>query len=266
MEEHILSHLSSDYPWKEHFHYLEETDSTNDQLKKMARQGAPHGTVLIADRQSSGHGRMGRSFHSPGGMGIYFSILLRPQCTPGQLMHLTCATAVAMCDAVEKAAGFRPGIKWTNDLVYKKRKLGGILTELGFSSNGSVDYAIIGIGINCCQKERDFAEDIRHIAASLSMVTGKEIDRGNIAAAMMDALFQMDQILLTQRDDILNRYRKDCITIGQEVSVLRVGEEVRHGTAVDMDNHGALVVEFADGHREAINSGEVSIRGMYGYL
>ncbi len=266
MKEQILSLLSKEYPWKEHFHWLEETDSTNDRLKAMARQGAPHGTVLIADRQSGGHGRMGRSFHSPGGVGIYFSILLRPQCAPGELMHLTCATAVAMCNAVEAAAGFRPGIKWTNDLVHQKRKLGGILTELGLSAKGTVDYAIIGIGINCCQQQADFAEDIRQIAGSLSMVTGRKIDRAQVAAAMMEALWQMDKMLLTEKARILKAYQNDCITIGQEVSLLQVGKEVRHGKAVDMDDEGALIVAFADGHRETVNSGEVSVRGMYGYL
>jgi len=209
---------------------------------------------------------MGRSFHSPGGMGIYFSILLRPQCSPSELMHLTCATAVAMCDAVQAAAGFRPGIKWTNDLVYQKRKLGGILTELGLGAKGTVDYAIIGIGINCCQQEEDFAPEIRGIAASLAMVTGRTIDRAKVAAAMMDALFRMDQILLPQKADLLNRYRRNCITIGQEISLLRVGEAVRHGRAVDMDDAGALIVEFSDGSVETVNSGEVSVRGMYGYL
>ena len=266
MKETILSLVSPEYPWKNYFHWLEETGSTNDDLKVLARKGAPHGTVLIADRQSGGHGRMGRSFHSPGGVGIYFSILLRPQCSPGQLMHLTCATAVAMCDAVEAAAGFRPGIKWTNDLVCGKRKLGGILTELGLSANGTVDYAIIGIGINCCQKEEDFAPEIQGIAASLSMVTERDIDRTKVAAAMMDSLHKMDTILLTEKAAILDRYRRDCITIGQEISLLRVGEEVRHGKAVDMDDEGALLVAFPDGHTETVNSGEVSVRGMYGYL
>ena len=266
MKEQILSLVSSGYPWKGRFHWLEETGSTNDDLKRLAKQGAPHGTVLIADRQRGGHGRMGRSFHSPGGVGIYFSILLRPQCRPEELMHLTCATAVAMCDAVEASAGFRPGIKWTNDLVCGKQKLGGILTELGLSSKGTVDYAIIGIGINCRQKEADFPEEIRGIAASLSMVTGKDIDRAKVAAAMMDALHRMDSLLLRAKAEILDRYRHDCITIGQEVSLLRVGDPVRHGRAVDMDDEGALIVEFEDGHREAVNSGEVSVRGMYGYL
>ena len=266
MKEQILSLLSREYPWKDHFQWLEETDSTNDQLKKLARQGAPHGTVLIADRQTGGHGRMGRSFHSPGGVGIYFSILLRPSCAPGELMHLTCATAVAMCEAVEVATGLRPGIKWTNDLVAGKRKLGGILTELGLSGTGSVDYAVIGIGINCRQSREDFPEEIRDIAASLAMVTGKDIDRARVAAAMMEALHRMDRQLLTEKAAILDRYRENCITIGQEVSLLRVGEPVRHGRALDMDQDGGLIVAFSDGHTETVSSGEVSVRGMYGYV
>ena len=129
-----------------------------------------------------------------------------------------------------------------------------------------VDYAIIGIGINCCQTEADFPEELRNIAASLSMVTGKTVDRAKVAAAMMEALFRMSGNLLTEKASVLERYRQDCITIGQEISLLRVGEPVRHGKAVDMDEEGGLIVEFPEGHRETVNSGEVSIRGMYGYL
>ena len=265
MKEHIFNSLPRNYPWKEHFHYLEETDSTNTRIKNMAKDGAPHGTVLIADRQTGGHGRLGRSFHSPGGVGIYMSILLRPDCKPAQLLHLTCATAVAMCDAVEKAAGFRPGIKWTNDLVSGKRKLGGILTELGFTSSGTVDYAVIGIGINCCQRLSDFAPDIRDIAGSLSMITGTETDRAKVAAAMMEALHEMSETLLTGKEAMLERYRADCITVGQDISLVR-SDEVRHGHAVDVDESGSLVVRFGDGHTEAVSSGEVSVRGMYGYV
>ena len=265
MYQQILSALPDDYPWKEHFTYFSEIDSTNDRLKLLARQGAPHGTVLIADRQTGGHGRLGRNFHSPAGVGIYLSILLRPDCAPGALMHLTCATAVAMCDAVEHAAGFRPGIKWTNDLVFGKRKLGGILTELGLSPKGRVEYAIIGIGINCCQKPEDFPEDIRSIAGSLSMVSGAEISRAKVAAAMMNALRQLDQTLLQEKTSMLEQYRRDCITVGKDISLLR-GDKIRHGHAVTVDDEGALVVLFPDGHTEAVNSGEVSVRGMYGYL
>lgn len=265
MKEQILKNLSPEYPWKEHFHFFSELDSTNDRLKAMARQGAPHGTVLLADRQTGGHGRMGRTFLSPEGMGVYLSILLRPSCAPADLMHLTCATGVAMCEAVEQAARFRPSIKWTNDLVYGKRKLGGILTELGLNPKGGVDYAIIGIGINCCQAETDFAPEIRDIAGSLSMAAGREIDRSQVAAAMMDALCRMSGNLLSGKAWLLDQYRKDCITVGQDISLLR-GEEVRHGHAVDVDDNGALVVAFPDGSVEAVNSGEVSVRGMYGYV
>lgn len=265
MKNAILSQLSSQYPWKEHFQWFDEIDSTNDHLKRIARQGAAHGTVVIADHQTGGHGRRGRTFLSPEGVGIYLSLLIRPNCSVNDLMHLTCATAVAMCEAVEEAAGFRPGIKWTNDLVHGKRKLGGILTELGFTPQGQVDYAIIGVGINCCQQEEDFHPEIRHMAGSLAMVTGTPIDRSRVAASMMDALYRMDQILLSRKEDILNRYRQNCITLNQEVSLVR-GDEVRHGFALSVDEEGALVVRFADGHTEAVNSGEVSVRGMYGYL
>lgn len=265
MHEQILSRLPENYPWKNRLFFFPELDSTNDRLKQLARQGAPHGTVLLADRQTGGHGRMGRSFHSPGGAGIYLSLLLRPECAPRELMHLTCAAAIAMCDAVEASAGFRPGIKWTNDLVFGKRKLGGILTELGLSPQGRVDYAIIGIGVNCCQTAEDFPGELRDMAGSLSMASGRPIDRAATAAAMLEALQAMDTELLTGRDRLLARYREDCVTLGKEISLLR-GDSVRHGRALDVDENGALVVAYPDGTLEAVNSGEVSIRGMYGYL
>ena len=265
MKEQILSHLSPQYPWKAHFQFFPSIGSTNDHLRALARAGAPEGTVLVADCQTGGRGRRGRSFHSPEGAGIYMSILLRPNCLPAELLHLTCAAGTAMCDAVEAAAGFRPGIKWTNDLVFGKRKLGGILTELGFTPQGGVDYAIIGIGINCCQTEQDFPEDIRAIAGSLAMAAGREIERAKVAAAMMDALHIMANRLLTEKMQILNRYRRDCITVNQEVVLVR-GEEKRYGFALDIDEEGALVVRFSDGSTESVSSGEISVRGMYGYV
>ena len=265
MKEQILSHLSPQYPWKAHFQFFPSIGSTNDHLRTLARAGAPEGTVLVADCQTGGRGRRGRSFHSPEGAGIYMSILLRPNCLPAELLHLTCAAGTAMCDAVEAAAGFRPGIKWTNDLVFGKRKLGGILTELGFTPQGGVDYAIIGIGINCCQTEQDFPEEIRAIAGSLAMAAGREIERAKVAAAMMDALHIMANRLLTEKTQILNRYRRDCITVNQEVVLVR-GEEKRYGFALDIDEEGALVVRFSDGSTESVSSGEISVRGMYGYV
>ena len=261
----ILSHLSADYPWKDRLHYFESIGSTNDYLKDLARQGAPHGAVCIAARQTAGHGRMGRTFHSPGGLGIYLSILLRPNCAPTQLMHLTCAAAVAMCNAVENASGLRPGIKWTNDLVWGRKKLGGILTEMGLSPKGTVDWCLIGIGINCCHKQEDFPEELRSIATSLDQVTGFHTEPAQLAAAMLEALAAMDERLLTDKANLLDQYRLDCVTVGQEISVVR-GNEVRHGTALSIDDEGALVVSYGDGSTETVNSGEVSIRGMYGYV
>lgn len=265
MKEQILQLVSSEYPWGDRFCFLPQVDSTNDYLKKRAAGGAPHGTAALSDYQTGGHGRRGRSFLSPPGVGLYLSILLRPACPPTQLMHLTCAAGVAMCNAIEEGVGFRPGIKWTNDIVYGRRKLGGILTELRLNAKGLVDYAIVGIGINCCQRLQDFPPEIREMAGSLSMVTGQEIDRFRVAAAELDALYDMSVRLLTEQDALISQYRKDCITIGQDISLVR-GEEVRHGKALDVDDAGALVVLFPDGHTEAINSGEVSVRGMYGYV
>lgn len=255
--------MPGNHPWREQIIWFDTIDSTNTRAKQMAAQGAVHGTVLIADRQTGGRGRMGRSFQSPAGCGVYMSVILRLDCAPQELMHLTCATAVAACEAVEHSAGVRPGIKWTNDLVYGKRKIAGILTEL--VTVGTQCCAIIGIGVNCRQEEADFSEDIRGMAGSLRMVTGHEIDRAKVAAALIEAFSRMDGTLLTGKEEMLDSYRSGCITLGKDISLLR-GEEVRYGHAVSVDGEGALVVRFADGHTEAVNSGEVSVRGMYGYI
>ena len=261
----VLTCLPSDSPWRDSILYFDTIDSTNTKAKELAAQGAPHGTVLLADRQSGGRGRMGRSFHSPGGKGIYLSVILRPHCQAAQLMHLTCATAVAACDAIEFAENLRPGIKWTNDLVFGKKKLGGILTELSLCPDGSVEYAVVGLGINCSQMHQDFPQEIRSIATSLSAAVGHPVDRDKIAASLILHLQQTMDTALTQKCAIMDRYRRDCITIGKEISVCSP-TLVRHGTAIGVDDNGALLVTFPDGHTEAVNSGEVSIRGMYGYL
>lgn len=263
MKEQILTYLPTDSAWQENLIWFDSVDSTNTRAKAMAILGVPHGTVLIADHQTLGRGRSGRSFQSPAGKGIYMSVILRQRCPMEQLMHLTCAAAVAMCDAVEAAAGIRPGIKWTNDLVCGNRKVAGILTELVTTPGETA--AIVGIGINCCQTQADFDPEIRSFAGSLSMATGAGVDRARLAAAMITALEKMDEKLLTDKENILSRYRADCITVGSDVSLVR-GDEVRHGHAFGVDDDGALLVGFPDGHTEAVNSGEVSIRGMYGYV
>ena len=266
MKNQILSHFTTACPWRDTLYWYDTIDSTNTKAKALAKEGAPHGTVLIAGHQSGGRGRLGRSFSSPMGMGVYLSVILRPNCPGEDLMHLTCAAAVAMCNAVEKAAGFRPGIKWTNDLLYGKRKLGGILTELCPNpSTGRIDAAIVGIGINCCQTEADFPPEIRDMAISLSAATGKPVSPAHLAGAMIESLVDMDRALLVKKEDILENYRKDCITLGQDIVLVR-GDETAYGTAVDLDAEGGLIVRFRDGSVKTVTSGEVSIRGMYGYL
>lgn len=263
MRSEILSYLPEEHPWRERIHWFPSIDSTNTQARGMALAGAPDGTVLFADHQTGGRGRMGRSFQSPQGLGIYMSVLLRFDCPPQQLMHLTCATAVAACDAVEQAVGIRPRIKWTNDLVLGKRKLAGILTEL--VTTPDTTCAIIGIGINCNHSPEDLSPEIRSFAGSLAMATGCPVDRARLSAALVERLQTMGTTLLSEKAELLRRYAADCVTLGQDISVLR-GESVRHGHALGIDGDGALLVRYSDGTQEAVQSGEVSIRGMYGYI
>ena len=236
----IIRRLLGDCPWQ--LNLFCEVESTNTLLKKMAAAGAPAGTVVIADRQTGGRGRLGRSFLSPGGMGVYLSALIRPDCAPTELMHLTCA------------------------VVVENRKLGGILTELGLDpQTGRVDYAVLGIGINCGQTEADFDESIRAMATSVRMVTGREADRELLIAEMVRALEAMDRELLNGPAALLDRYRRDCITLGQAVSIVR-GDEVRHARALDIDAEGGLIVRYDSGETGTVTSGEVSVRGLYGYI
>ena len=261
MKHDILSHLPGDFPWQ--VHWFDTIDSTNDRAKAIADQGAPHGTVLIAGHQTKGRGRMGRTFCSPKGQGLYLSVILRPDQRAHELMHLTCGVGVAVCDAIETVTGYRPGIKWINDLVADGKKLGGILTELSVDpKSGTVRYAIIGIGINCSQKQADFPAEIQDIAISLESVTGQKAESTALAAAIIQSLYKMNP---AAKEESLAAYKKDCITLGKEIVVLQ-NEEKRYGTAIGIDKDGSLLVTFRDGTTQAVNSGEVSIRGMYGYV
>lgn len=209
---------------------------------------------------------MGRTFQSPSGMGVYLSVILRPQCKPQDIMHLTCAAAVAMCHAVEDVTGVLPGIKWINDLIWERKKLGGILTELSVDpQTGLTDYAVVGIGINCCQQPQHFPPELRSMAASLSMAAGKDIPPEVLAAAMICRLAQMDKDLIVKKSQIMAFYQKNCVTLGKDVSVHRA-DQIRYGKALALDSDGSLLVAFSDGTTETVNAGEVSIRGMYGYL
>ena len=263
MLSHIQQHLA-DHPWCDRVHWYDEIGSTNDLARQMAWKGCPSGTCILAGKQTNGHGRMGRSFSSPDGMGVYLSCILRPNCKPEQLMHRTCAAAVAAADAVKDAAGVDCGIKWTNDLVVGTKKLGGILTALQIDPNtGLVSAAILGIGINCLQSKGDFPPELRDMATSLAMHT-KRCDPAALAAALIRRLQQMDG-QLREKKQIMASYKARCVTLGKEVSWL-AGDTLHHGTALDLDENGGLVLQLSDGTTKIAAFGEVSIRGMYGYL
>ncbi len=263
MKELILSHLSAECPWRDTLHWYSQIDSTNTRAKQLAKEGAPHGTVLVAHTQTAGRGRMGRSFCSPAGAGVYLSVILRPDCPPDKLLHLTCAAAVAAREAVEKVSGIAPSIKWTNDLVVDGRKLGGILTELGLDARGMAEFAIIGVGINCCQQEADFPEELQGLATSL-VALGSDTAPAVLAAALIESLWQMSERLLTDKKALIAAYRAHCMTLGQDVALLR-GDTREYGQALDLDEDGGLIVRFSDGQVRTVTSGEISVRGMYGY-
>ncbi len=265
MKETILKLLPTECPWGDTLYWYDETDSTNTRLKELARSGAPSGTVVVAGCQSAGRGRLGRSFHSPEGLGLYLSVLLRPGCRPEELMHLTCAAAVAVCDGIEGVTGVRPGVKWINDLVLSRRKLGGILTELSVDpKTGLVDYAIIGIGINCRHRGEDFPPELQDIATSFHM-EGLDMAPAPLAAALITALHRMDGKLFSEKSAVMTQYRRDCITLGQEITICRFDTR-QSARALDVDEDGALVAVLPDGTVQHVASGEVSVRGLYSYI
>ena len=265
MKETILNHLPTECPWRDTLYWYSATDSTNTRLKELAKAGAAHGTVVVAGQQRAGRGRLGRSFHSPEGLGLYLSLLLRPGCRPEEMMHLTCAAGVAVCDGIEAVTHVRPGIKWINDLVLRRRKLGGILTELSVDpKTGLVDYAIVGIGINCRHRSEDFPPELHDIATSFRMEQ-MDVEPSVLAASIIEALCRMDPILLTKKSPIMAQYRKDCITLGQEITICRFDSR-QSARALDVDENGALVAELPDGSVQHVASGEVSVRGLYSYI
>lgn len=241
-------------------------DSTNNYAKKLADEGAPHGTVIITEQQTGGRGRLGKSFSSPAGKGLYLSCLLRPELPPMEVVNLTAWTAVALCDAIEQVIGERPGIKWTNDIILRGRKLCGILTEMGLEAeSGQLQYVVVGTGINVSQSKEDFGEELTPIAISLEQALGRKIRRAELAAAVIRSLDQMVQDFPAQKNSYLERYRVDCLTTGHEVRLIQKGES-RTAFAQSIDEDFALVVRWSDGTPETITAGDVSVRGLLGYV
>jgi len=238
--------------------FVEQTDSTNNALKTMAYEGAEHGTVLIAAAQTAGKGRRGRSFISPKG-GLYFSALYYPDCAPDRISSVTASAALAACRAVKSVCGAESRIKWPNDLVLNGKKLCGILTEAGVT--GERLFVIIGIGINVNTVPEEFSAT----ATSLCTETGRDTDIMELAAALARELDLAYMLWRSDASEELEEYRRLCLNLGREVAV-HSAEGERTALAVDIGSDFSLRVRYDDGEEESVRSGEVSVRGLYGYV
>ena len=245
---------------------LDTVDSTNNEVKRRVVQGAPEGLTVIADQQTGGRGRRGRVFVSPPG-GLYVSVLLRPDAGLRELMWLTAWSGVALCDGIERCCGVRPGIKWTNDIILNGRKVCGILTELGMEGESArSQYVVVGAGINVSQTEADFGPEVAPVAISLAQALGTAPRRAELAASILTALDDMRAAFPHEKERYLEQYRKDCLTVGREVRILRGDGRTEEAVAEAIDEDFQLVVRFPDGRRETVNAGEVSVRGLLGYV
>lgn len=245
---------------------FQELDSTSTYLK--AQGDAPDGTVAVADSQTAGRGRMDRSFQSPKGQGIYLSVLLRPPLPPDRLPPVTALAGVAVCAAVERVCGARPGLKWPNDPVLNGKKLCGILTELSLEAEtGRVQSLVLGIGINVGQGPEDFTPEVREMATSLRQELGKPVSRPQLTAALLEELDRAYAALLAgDLSAYLAAYRRRCVNLGKTVQLIPFGGGEREtAQAVDIDGEFSLVVRGADGKERTVRSGEVSVRGLWGY-
>lgn len=243
---------------------LDTVKSTNDVLKSLAEQGAKEGQIVIAEEQSAGKGRRGRSFSSPKGKGIYFSYLLRPEKLDASVSTLTPRAAVAVSRAIQKVSGMCPQIKWVNDLVIRGKKVCGILTEMAMEG-GKIHHVILGIGINVNQEAEDFPEELAEIATSLSIEAGRTFSRERLIEELVKELDEMWRGMETTGGEYLEEYRRRCVTTGQDVCVIS-GSSRRKARAIQVNEDYSLQVEYEEGEREDLNSGEVSVRGVEGYV
>ncbi len=243
---------------------LLETESTNEYAKKLGRDGALHGTVVTADSQSAGKGRLGRSFNSEKDKGIYMSILLRPEISPAMASGLTLVAAVAVHDAMMKVCGIDVGIKWPNDIVYDGKKLCGILTEMSVMSSEGVRYVVVGIGVNVLNES--FVEGLLDVATSLFMITGKRFSKELLIDAILEEFnaYYHKYIEDGNLSKIVDYYNKNLIHTGQMIKGIN-GNDIYKGICHGIDDTGALLVEVDDDVKRII-SGEISVRGVYGYV
>jgi BirA family biotin operon repressor/biotin-[acetyl-CoA-carboxylase] ligase len=232
--------------------------STNTYLKGQAGHGAPEGAVIVAREQTGGRGRQGRSFFSPSGTGVYFSLLLRPKLKAEEATLVTSAAAVAVSEALEAVAGVQTQIKWVNDVYIAGKKVCGILTEGAFDmESGGMDYIVLGIGINLTPPEGGFPEDIRQRAASVFGVSGTPAGmKSRIIAEVLRRFMRYYDKLADK--EYLARYRDRLFILGMEVSVIN-GEETWHARAVSLDDDFRLLVRYDSGETAALSSGEVRV-------
>ena len=243
-------------------HFAREIDSTNLWIKRLAKEGASEGTLALAEFQSAGRGRLGRSWEVPEGTSVMMSILLRPKFEPQYAPTLTLVMGMAVAKAV-KSLGFDVSIKWPNDVVVSHKKICGILTEMGVR-DGKIDYAVIGVGINVNIKE--FPEEMADKATSLYLESGREFDRSQIPGLVMEAFEEYYEKFAATCDlsGLKEEYESILANYNQPVRVL--AKEPYEGVARGITDGGELLVEKTDGTIVAVSAGEVSVRGLYSYV
>ena len=233
-----------------------ETESTNKDAKEYYEKQGDCTAVFIADGQTGGRGRRGRSFSSAHGVGIYMSLLLCPGTELCSLTAVTTFTAVAVCRAIERVTGLSPDVKWVNDIYYKGKKLGGILTEGALSDDmRTARYVIIGIGLNVL--ESDFPDDIKNIAISLEAATGKKYDRNVIIAEIIREILGAHCDFASR--EVVEEYKRRSFIVGREVTVHKISES--YGARVlSIEDDMSLRIRLADGREENLVTGEVSLK------
>ena len=240
-----------------HVVYLESTQSTNEEAKKIAREGAEEGTIVVAEEQITGHGRLARGFYSPFAKGIWFSLILRPKFFPMEASKCTLLAAVGVCRGIRRMGLADAGIKWPNDILVHGKKLVGILTLMSASME-KIDYIIMGIGINTGIKKNEFPEDFREGATSF-LNEGINVSRKDLLAAILGELEKEYSIAQDEGfDKVLDDWRALSVTLGQEVRVI-FGDDSYTGKAVDIDRDGCLLVNTGSEVKRVI-AGDVSIR------
>lgn len=240
----------------------QQTDSTNLQLKNLALQGAQEGCVCIAQHQTAGRGRLGRSFFSPGECGLYMSILLRPDTAPSDACNLTTMTAVVVCEALETCCGIQPGIKWVNDILLDGKKICGILTESQIAIHDGqpvLEWAVVGLGINLQQPESGYPEDIRNIAGALySWQKMPETLPEHLCAEILNRFY----LHYHDNSSVLSAYRARCVTPGHSVWVhnTTAPDTGYPAQALSITDNFGLLVRSQDGSEHVLSSGEISAR------